>query len=425
MERRFTVRFRELMEAAVVPPEQLNGLLGRLEQFVEPFAKSLNRVEQRRHCHDYLAGLVSVIERKNVESIAYLHDQGRRQLQKFMGESPWDHRPLIQELARQVGQDIGSPDGVLVFDPSAFAKKGSESVGVQRQWCGRLGKVENCQVGVYLAYASPREHALVDVRLFLPEEWARDKQRRRKCGVPKAVKFRTRHDLALEMLDEHRATLPHRWIAGDDEMGRCTRFRRELRARGEHYLLAIPSNTRVRDLNVPPPPPTRGRWRRKAPFQKVSDWADALPASAWQEFTVRDAEKGPIRVKAVQTRVQIASDRRRIELEEILVATRERQADGTYKHDYYFGFAPPETSLKEFVGVAKTEHRVEECLQRAKGEAGLADYEIRNWLGWHHHQALALIATWFLTKENQRGKKAHAGIDGTPTSHDGRTAFAA
>lgn len=425
MERRYKVRFRELMDQAVVPPEQLDGLLRRLEQFVMPFAQSLRRVEQRRHCREYLAGLVAVVERKNVESIAYLHDQERRQLQKFMGECPWDDRPLVRELARQVGRDIGSPDGVLVFDPSAFVKKGTESVGVQRQWCGRLGKVENCQVGVYLAYASSHEHALVDVRLYLPEEWARDKKRRRKCGVPKGVKFHTRHELALQMLDEHGAALPHRWITGDDEMGRCTVFRKALRARGEQYLLAVPSNTRVRDLNVPPPAPTRGRWTRKAPFQKVCDWAAALSAGAWQEFTVRDAEKGPITVAAVQTRAQVCSERRRRELEEILIATRERQSDGTFKHDYYFGFASPGTSLQEFVRVAKTEHRVEECLQRAKGEAGLADYEVRNWRGWHHHQTLALMATWFLTQETQRGKKTDTGVDGTATPHADQPALAA
>jgi SRSO17 transposase len=425
MDRRFAARFQEAMDGAVVPPEQLQGLLSRLERFLEPFAGALNRVEQRQHCHEYLAGLVSTLERKNVESIAYLHDQERRQLQKFIGESPWDERLLVEELARQIGQTIGSPNGVLVFDPSAFAKKGTESVGVQRQWCGRLGKVENCQVGVYLAYASAQEHALVDVRLFLPEEWTRNKQRRRRAGVPKDVRFQTRHDLALAMLDAHGAVLPHRWIAGDDEMGRCTRFRRELQARGEQYLLAVPSNTRVRDLNVPPPAPTRGRWTRKAPFQRVCDWAAALPAEAWQEITVRDGEKGPITVMAVQTRVQISSERRRLELEEDLVATRERQADGTYKHDYYFGFALAETSLLEFVRVAKTEHRVEECLQRAKGEAGLADYEVRNWRGWHHHQTLALIATWFLTQESQQGKKTHACVDGSPSSLDDRPALAA
>jgi SRSO17 transposase len=425
MERRFALRFQELMEAAVVPPEHFDGLSSRLEQFVVPFAKSLNRIEQRRHCHEYLAGLVSVIERKNVESIAYLHDQERRQMQKFIGECPWNDRPLIRELARQVGRKIGDANGVLVFDPSAFAKKGKESVGVQRQWCGRLGKVENCQVGVYLAYASVHEHALVDVRLFLPEDWARDKRRRRKCGVPKEVKFRTRHELALEMLDEHAASLPHRWIAGDDEMGRSTVFRKALRARGEQYVLAVPSNTRVRDLNVAPPAPTRGRWTRKAPFQHACKWAAALPARAWEEFTVRDGEKGPITVAAVRTRVQVCSETRRRDLEETLVATRERQADGTYKHDYYFGFALAETSLEEFVQVAKAEHRVEECLQRAKGEAGLADYEVRSWRGWHHHQTLALLATWFLTLETQTGKKTDTGSHCPSTADADRSALAA
>jgi SRSO17 transposase len=425
MDRRFELRFRELMEEAIVPPEQLDGLSRRVEEFVVPFANSLNRVEQRRHCREYVMGLVSVIERKNVESIAYLHDQERRQLQKFIGECPWNDRPLIHELARQVAQEIGEANGVLVFDPSAFAKKGKESVGVQRQWCGRLGKVENCQVGVYLAYASSREHALVDVRLYLPEEWARDKKRRRKAGVPKTVRFRTRHELALEMLDEHGASLPHRWVTGDDEMGRCTVFRKALRTRREQYVLAVPSNTRVRDLNVPPPAPTRGRWTRKAPFQKVCDWASALPASAWKEFTVRDAEKGPITVLATHTRAQVCSERKRRELEEILVAIRERQADGTWKHDYYFASAAAGTSLKEFVQVAKAEHRVEECLQRAKGDAGLADYEVRNWRGWHHHQTLALMATWFLTRETQRGKKTDTGNDCVATSHADRPALAA
>lgn len=425
MERRYAIRFQELMEDAIVPPQQLDGLVRRLEDFVVPFAKSLSRVEQRRHCREYLTGLVSLVERKNVESIAYLHDQERRQLQKFIGECPWDDRPLIREMARQVGQEIGDINGVLVFDPSAFAKKGQESVGVQRQWCGRLGKVENCQVGVYMAYASLHEHALLDVRLFLPEEWARDRKRRRKCGVPKQVKFCTRHNLALEMLDEHSASLPHRWIAGDDEMGRSTVFRKELRSRREHYVLAVPSSTRVRDLNVPPPAPTRGRWTRKAPFQNASKWAAALPANAWEEFTVRDGEKGPITVAAAQTRVQVCSETKRRDLEETLIATRELQADGTFKHDYYFAFAPPETSLKEFVQVAKMEHRVEDCLQRAKGQAGLADYEVRNWRGWHHHQTLALMATWFLTLETQKGKKIYTGDDSTTAPHFDRTALAA
>ena len=142
---------------------------------------------------------------------------------------------------------------MIVFDPSAFAKKGTKSVGVARQWCGRLGKVENCQVGVYMAYASRKEHALVNMRLYLPEEWTKNCSRCTAAGVPKGIKFRTRHELALEMLDEHGALLPHAWVTGDDEMGRPMDFRLKLRARGERYLLAVPSNTLVRDIDAPPP----------------------------------------------------------------------------------------------------------------------------------------------------------------------------
>src|SRR5271165_3691557 len=228
MERRFAARMQQALENAVVDPAVFVDVQPRLEGFLEPFVEGLRQAEQKAHARTYVTGLLSSLERKNVESIAYLHDQERLALQKFVGCSPWDHRPLLGELARQIGAELGEADGVIVFDPSAHAKKGTESVGVQRQWCGRLGKVENCQVGVYMAYVSRTEQALVDVRLYLPESWAKDRQRRKKAGVPKEVRFQTRHDLALAMLDEHGSALPHGWITGDDEMGRSTRFRRQL-----------------------------------------------------------------------------------------------------------------------------------------------------------------------------------------------------
>ena len=247
MERRYRVRLRELLDDAVVRPEQWQGMLARLERFVEPFVACWVRSKQRILAQRYVAGLVSQVERKNVESIAYHHDQDRQMLQKFIGQYTWDPQPLVSELVRQVGAELGQSDGVLVFDPSAFPKKGNESVGVQRQWCGRLGKIDNCQVGVYLAYVSVEEHALVDTRLYLPKGWARWRKRRAKVGVPREVRFRTRHELALEMLDEHAATLPHAWVAGDDEMGKVPEFRGQLHARGECYLLAVPANTLIRD----------------------------------------------------------------------------------------------------------------------------------------------------------------------------------
>ena len=152
MERRFAARREQLLADAEVDPRIPRGVLSRLERFLDPFVVSLQRSEQGQHARTYVAGLLSQLESKNVESIAYLHDQEREPLQQFIGQSPWDAQLWLAELARQVGQQLGSPDGVLVFDPSAFPKKGNASVGVQRQWCGRLGKLDNCQVGLYLAY---------------------------------------------------------------------------------------------------------------------------------------------------------------------------------------------------------------------------------------------------------------------------------
>jgi SRSO17 transposase len=415
MERRFEVRLEELLDDAVLDVRIPQGMLDRLERFVAPFAGCLVSSEQRRHLWEYVAGLFSDVKRKNAETIAYFHDQDRQAMQKFIGQLPWDDRPLIEELAGQIGAELGEPDGVLVFDPSAFKKQGKESVGVARQWCGRLGKIDNCQVGVYLGYVSRREHALVDARLYLNKEWAKDKRRRKKCGVPRAIRFRTRHALSLEMLAEHGKVLPHSWIAGDDEMGRSSAFRRELRALQERYLLAVPSNTLVRDLQAEPPV-YAGRGRRpQVPFTRVDRWCAALPESAWTTIEVRDGAKGPLVVQAVKTRVQAKTDRRRNGPEEVLVILREGQDDGTTKHDYHLSNAPFHTALAR---VAKAEHRIEECLERAKSEAGLAQYQVRNWIGWHHHQTLSLLAAWFLTQEDRRGKKIHPGSDGADSSRD-------
>jgi SRSO17 transposase len=410
MERRYEARLDELRQDAIVDQRVLIDMLPRLELFLEPFLDSLAPGAQHDNLRHYVTGLVSNLEYKNVESIAYLHDQDRQILQKFIGQAPWDHSPLLTELSCQVARDIGQTTGVLVFDPSAFPKKGYASVGVTRQWCNRLGKVDNCQVGVYLGYVSHLEHALVDMRLYLPEEWTLDRQRCKRAGVPRTIRFQTRHELALQMLDERGEMLPHAWVAGDDEMGRSTWFRKELREREEHYLLCVPCNTLVRDLNAPLPP-YQGRGRHpQQPWQRVDVWASGQPVAAWQRIDVRDGEKGSLVVEAVRTRVQARTEGR-VGTEETLVVFRALQEDGTMKYDYTLAWETAGTGLEEMAWVFKAEHRIEDCLERAKGEAGLGDYEVRTWEGWHHHQALSLMATWFLTKETQRGKKIHTGVD--------------
>jgi SRSO17 transposase len=423
MERRFEIRLEELLNDAVVSEETLRTTMAELDVFLEPFLESMGTAGQRSNMKQYVNGLLSDLDGKDIESIAYLHDCDRQMLQKFIGQAEWDHKPPVTELVRQVGTELGQTDAVLVFDPSAFPKKGTESVGVQRQWCGRLGKVDNCQVGIYLGYVSRMEHALVDVRLYLSKQWAQSRRRREKAGVPDEIRFRTRHELALEMLDEDGSSLPHAWISGDDEMGRSSWFRGELRSRGETYLLAVPSNTLVRDLTAPDPA-YGGRGRHpQAPFIRVDRWCAALPGDAWQTIDVRDGEKGPIVVQAVWMLVQARSESQPSDVAEILVVFRERQGDGTWKHDYLLSNAELVTPLAEFARVFKSQHRIEECLQRAKGEAGLDHYQVRTWKGWHHHQTLSLIATWFLTRQTRRGKNTNPRADGsTDTRHDCRAA---
>jgi SRSO17 transposase len=411
MDDRFAPRLQEMLDSAQCGPEVTAGTLTRLDEFLRPFAASLTEPTQRTHTREYIEGLFSKLERKTGEAIAYLHDQERQSLQKFIGLAPWDHQPLLATLAKEVGEEIGEADGVIVFDPSAFAKKGKNSVGVARQWCGRLGKVDNCQVSVFLGYVSRQEHALVNMRLYLPKEWTGDRKRCVAAGVPDGTRFRTRHELALEMLDEQGTLLPHAWVAGDDEMGRPAEFRRDLRERGERYLLAVPANTLIRDLETDPPAYAgRGRYP-KQPFVQVRRWCAALPATAWTQLDVRDGTKGPLLIEAVQCRVQ-AHLGQSAGPEERLFVTRELQSDGSFKHDYYLVHAgTTDATLMELARVAKAQHRIEECIQRGKSDAGLGDYQVRNWVGWHHHLTLSLVAAWFLVGETRRGKNPHPRAD--------------
>lgn len=418
MEKSFEQRKREMLAECEVDGVELAAVADRLAAFVEPFAESLATREQRGQARDYVAGLSSHLERKNVESIAYYHEQDRQALQRFIGSSPWDHCPLLNELARQVGQELGEADGVLILDPSAFTKKGNGSVGVQRQWNGRLGKVDNCQVGVYLAYSSRRGAALTNERLYLPKSWTSNPSRCRQCGVPKEIGFATKLEQSLEMIAEHGPHLPHAWVVGDDEFGRSTQFRRNLRAAGEQYLLAVPSNTLIRDLGATESGEAAGQAQNQGPFQRVDRWAAALPAEAWSTIDVRDGEKGPVLVAVAVTRVLAITERTREQATETLVVTR-REENGQTVCDYFLSDAPVNTPRAEFARVANSRQRVEQCFQFAKGETGLADYEVRTWHGWHHHQTLSLLAAWFLTLETKRGKKDDPGPDraATPYRH--------
>jgi len=268
-------------------------MVDRLRDFVVPYQHALETEAGQRNVHLYLQGLLSHLPRKNAEDIAMLVDVERLGIQDFIGTASWDHRPLVHVLVGQVVKRLGEADGIIAFDPSSVPKRGTHSVGVKRQWCGHRGKVDNCQVGVYMGYVSRHDHALRDFRLSLPQEWARDEQRRQACHVPEEVQYHTRQEQCLEMLDLWGEQVPHGWVTGDDELGRHTRFRKELRERGERYVLGVPCNTTMRDLEAPLPA-YQGRGRRpKAPWHLVTQWRQSLHPMAWRRLTVRDGERGP------------------------------------------------------------------------------------------------------------------------------------
>jgi len=326
-----------------------------------------------------------------------------------------------------VVERLGDPDGSIAFDPSSFPKRGTHSVGVKRQWCSHRGKVANGQVGVFMGDGSRHDHALLDFRLSLPEEWVRDEPRRHACHVPPAIRDPTRHDQGLEMLDAWREQVPHGWVTGDDALGRHTRFRHELRERGERYVLGVPCTTTRRDLEAPLPA-YAGRGRRpKAPWQSVTEWRQALPGETWTRLTVRDGEKGPVVIELVKRRVQTRIERTRTGPTEWWVITRRPLSDDCTletqtsrdacdqdtRYGYRYYLTPTQTrasereepSLAALARVITAGSCIEASFKRCKGEAGMDAYQVRPWEGWQHHMTLTLIAVWFLMSETHRGQQ--------------------
>jgi SRSO17 transposase len=419
-------RREEVLSDCLVSPDVFNQMVDRLGAFVVPYQQALETEADPHPMHLYLQGLLSHLPRKNAEDIAALVDVERQVIQDFIGTALWDHRPLITVLVGEVVERLGEPEGIIAFDPSSFPKRGTHSVGVKRQWCGHRGKVDNCQVGVFMGYVSHDDHTLLDFRLSLPEEWARDEQRRHACHVPPEVLYQTRQAQCLEMLDAWGAQVPHGWVTGDDEFGRHSRFRHELRERGERYVLGVPCTTTIRDLQVPLPEYV-GRGRRpKAPWQSVTDWRKLLDPTAWICLTVRDGEKGPVAIEMVKRRVQTRIERKRTGPEEWLGVTRRPLSDdGTLeprasrdatdqdtRHRYHYYLSPTsvsgaelqEPSLSELARVIKAGACIEASFKRGKGEVGMDEYQVRTWPGWHHHMALSLLAVWFLITETHRGQ---------------------
>jgi SRSO17 transposase len=405
-----------LLNDATVSPDTVRDCTDRLTDFLQRYLPKFYRTEQRENATLVIRGLLSGLERKTCEPIAIEAGLPRKPIQFFVGAGQWDDEAVMAELRLHVREELAEPEGVVVIDPSAFPKKGTESCGVARQWCGRLGKVDNCQVGVFLAYAAKAGYAPLDRQLYLPEDWANDEARRAKCHVPPEVNFQEKWRIALDLLDRSLPGLPHGWIVGDDELGRAAEFRAALRRRPERYVLDVPCNTTVRDLERRRPPRKKagvGR-KREVPFQRADVWAARQPESRWERITLRGGEKGPLVVDAMSVRVRAKQDGR-IGPEERLVVIR---PVGESRIDYALSNAGPEVPLAEVVRAQRQRHRIEEVFEAGNGEAGLDHYEVRSWVGWHHHMTLSLVALWFLCLERRRVGGENPGDHGVPDEAD-------
>jgi SRSO17 transposase len=401
---------RALLEDAVIEPAEVAECRKQITQFVQRYLPLFYRQEQRENAALVIRGHLSGLERKTCEPIARAAGVERKPIQFFVGNGKWDDEAVMAELRRHVAQELADPEGVLVLDGSTFPKKGQASCGVGRQWCGRLGKVENCQTGVFLTYAGVGGHALVDRRLYVPKDWAEDAMRRKMCHVPESVIFQEKWRIGWDMIREHGAALPHQWITGDDEFGRVNALRQRLRAGGERYLLDVPCTTPVRDLERRRPPRGKSRRPKEVPFCRADVWAAKQPRDRWRRLKAGDGEKGPLLVEALDRRVQTKDEHRRLGPEERLVVIRSVGDEPVV--DYCLCHADPKVPLSKLVQVHAARHRIEESLEEGKQEVGLGHYEVRSWVGWHHHMTLCLLALWFLTLQRRRIAEKKGGDHG-------------
>jgi SRSO17 transposase len=382
-------RAQALLEDATVSAATVRGCRARLSGFLQRYLPCFYRKEQHDNARLVLEGKLSGLERKTSEPIAHQAGVHRKPVQNFVGAGAWDDEAVTEELRRHVSEVLGTPEGILALDPSAFPKKGDDSCGVQRQWCGRLGKLDNCQVGVFLAYVTSAGYAPLDRQLYLPKERASDRQHRRQSHVPDSVKFAEKWRIGLDLID--RAQVPYRWVVGDDELGRVTAFRSGVRSRSKQYVLDVPCNTLIREIGS------------GGSFERADAWAARQPSSRWQKMSVRDGAKGPLVVRALAVQVQAKDEDGCVGPRETLVVVR--AVDGAPRTDYALSNAGRHAVLAELVQVRSARHRIEELFATGNGEIGLDHYEVRSWVGWHHHMTLSMLALWFLLLERRRVRK--------------------
>jgi SRSO17 transposase len=347
--------------------DELDAVAGRI-------GRRFGRSEPRRRASDYIRGLLSTTERKNGWQLAeHIGDPTPDGVQHLLARADWDADAVRDDLLGYVAEHLGDADGVLVVDETGFLKKGTKSVGVARQYSGTAGRIENCQVGVFLGYATKRGRAMLDRTLYLPKEWADDPGRRKVAGVPPAVRFATKLVLARRMIERAVAAgVPARWVTADAVYGSDYGFRTALEDLGLGYVVGVRTDHAV--------------WAGVRQV-RVKTLLAEVPAAAWQRLSCGVGAKGP-RVydwAAVPTNAPDPAARGR------WLLMRRSVSDPT-EVAYFASGGPPGTTLPDLVRIAGTRWAIEECFELAKGDCGLDEYEVRSWVGWHRHVTLSLFA---------------------------------
>jgi SRSO17 transposase len=396
--------------------EELEAWQEDFEQFHARFADLFERCESREQAKKYLRGLLAQADRKNSWQVAEaVGDRIPDRMQRLLYRVPWDADAARDRLQRFVIETFGDNEGIGVVDETSFLKKGTHSVGVARQYLGAAGKLENGQVATVLSYAAQGAHVFLDRRLYLPEEWVWNRQRRAEARVPQEVRFETKPEQAIAMLmHAWEQGVPMRWVTGDEVYGDSPRLRETIQAHGRYYVLAVSANTRVwseRPEVEEPQEQTGGRPRvaprvvQGAPKAKmVSEVVASLPSHTWKRLAVLEGEKGPIQYHWART--QVVESRDRLPGPDVWLLARRSLSDPK-QLAYYLAYAPTRTSLETLVRVASSRYTVEQCIEEAKGETGLDEYEVRFWHSWYRHITLSMMAhAWLASiRQQEQGKK--------------------
>jgi len=390
--------------------KDVKGFLKELKKYMRLFKSAFERGEQREKSLTYMNGLLGNSTRKNVEQMALGQKEEIRSLQYFVGQSRWQTEPALGIHQGLIGETLGEEDGVALIDESSAVKQGTKSVGVAAQYCGSVGKTANGQVGVYLGYASRKGYSLLEGRLFMPETWFAEEhaEQREECGVPEDLVFKTKPEIGLQLLKNvpvKRATLPFSWVAADALYGDSLAFRDGVAATGKWYFTAIKENSLIWStapkVHIPPwcghgPHPTRLRLKdtRKHPLA-VRDLVKKIPKQDWVRAVIKEGSKGPIVCDFAFLRV--TESRGGLPAGELWLILR-RNLDDPSEVKYFYSNAPASIPLAELIRVCGMRWPIETIFEESKGEVGLDHYEMRSWIGWHHHMLLVSLAHHFLVR---------------------------